>query len=119
MFFFRCCKSKPKEYLLNANANRENRYSVESCSRSNEFGHITELYLVDKSMTEITEQLIYSSRNIGKMWLSHNSLSYLPIEMVEMSALCSIWLSNNMFDHIPCLPTTIRNIYIDNNNVKV
>ncbi len=118
---FLCCfkpqKDTPKQYIPNSNIGNTDKYSIDSCSRSNEFGEVTELYLVDKSMTELNEQLIFTSKNIVKMWLSKNSLSTLPVEIKEMKALTSIWLSNNLFENIPVLPERIKNIYIDNNLV--
>lgn len=119
--FFLCClkprKEPVKQYIPNANIDNVNKYSIDSCSRSNEFGQITELYLVEKCMTQLTEQEIFTSKNIVKLWLNKNSLSFLPVEMKEMKALCSIWLSNNLFESIPHLPENIKNIYIENNLV--
>lgn len=124
MFFLCCFQNKPKNkkniqetYLVNNDSSAVNKYSVDSCSRSNEYGNITELYLVDKSMTVLNEQLIFTSKHITKIWLSNNSLSSLPVEFTEFLMLSSIWLSNNMFEAIPILPKTIKHIYIDNNNV--
>ena len=126
--FFLCCfdvrktnklkdnKRLQQTYQVNTDINSVNKYSIDSCSRSNEFGNITELYLVDKSMTELNEKLIYTSKHIVKMWLSNNSLSSLPIEFKQLSLLTSIWLSNNIFETIPdTLPPKIRHIYIENN----
>lgn len=124
MFFLCCFQNKPKKnkniqetYLVNNDNNAVNKYSVDSCSRSNEYGNITELYLVDKSMTALNEQLIFTSKHITKIWLSNNSLSSLPVEFAELLMLSSIWLSNNMFEAIPILPKNIKHIYIDNNIV--
>lgn len=118
--FFSCCFKNTKHlqetYLVNTD-NAVNKYNIDSCSRSNEYGNITELYLIDKSMTVINEQLIFASKHIVKMWLSNNSLSSLPVEFKELTMLSSIWLSNNMFETIPVLPQNIKHIYIDNNNV--
>jgi Leucine-rich repeat (LRR) protein len=123
MFFLCCfnvCKKNKQNvqetYLVNTD-HAVSKYSIDSCSRSNEYGVITELYLVDKSMTVLNEHLIYSSKHIVKMWLSKNSLSSLPVEFKELKLLSSIWLSNNMFETIPILPQNIKHIYIDNNNV--
>ena len=125
--FFLCCfhnikkkkiinkKELQETYSVNIDNNAVNKYSIDSCSRSNEYGNITELYLVDKSMTILDGQHI--SRHIVKMWLSNNALSSLPVEFKELTMLSSIWLSNNMFESIPNLPTNIKHIYIDNNNV--
>jgi internalin A len=124
MIFLCCLQSKkytPKTFNVNNvvdfSFENRNNYNTKSGSRSNEFGQITEIYLVDKSMTELSEQLIYASRNIVRMWLKNNALSHLPTEVQDMKALCSIWLSNNLFENIPTLPKTIKNIYIDNNFV--
>lgn len=120
MFFFGCFDNKKKRtnnqktYIIDNNVNK---YSIDSCSRSNEYGNVTELYLVDKSMTVLNEQVFFSSKHIVKMWLSNNSLSSLPIEFEQLTMLSSIWLSNNMFEAIPILPRNIKHIYIDNNNV--
>jgi Leucine-rich repeat (LRR) protein len=124
MIFLCCFKSKeytPKTFnannVIDFAFEKRSNYNTKSCSRSNEFGQITEIYLVDKSITELSEQLIYSSRNIVRMWLKNNKLKQLPAEVRDMKALCSIWLSNNLFEDIPILPETIKNIYIDNNFV--
>lgn len=128
--FFLCCfdvnkknknlnkKGLQETYLVNTDIAAINKYSIDSCSRSNEYGNITELYLVDKSMTELNEQLIFTSKHIVKLWLSNNSLSSLPVELKELQFLTSLWLSYNMFETIPCtLPKNIKNIYIDNNSI--
>lgn len=124
MFFLRCCScNRKKQKAVRVNANDTNSkdkstYNIKSCSRSNEFGQITEIYLVNKSITELSEQFIYSSRNIVRMWLKNNKLSTLPARVQDMKALRSIWLSNNLFENIPVLPKTVKNIYIDNNFIN-
>lgn len=122
---FLCCFNPFKKthvqeiYLVNTDINSINKYSIDSCSRSNEYGSITELYLVDKSMTVLNEQLIFTSKNLMKLWLSNNSLSSLPVELKELTHLTSIWLSNNLFETFPTsLPENIKHIYIDNNSIE-
>lgn len=128
--FFLCCfkgnennvrikKQSRDTYSVRIDDTDVNNYSTDSCSRSNEFGNVTELYLIDKSMTVLNEQIIFTSKHIMKMWLSNNLLSSLPVEFEQLTLLSSIWLSNNMFEKLPnTLPKQIKHVYIENNNIS-